>query len=293
MARPTHMSNSQLSSWLHCGKSYQLKRVFNAPSIPSVWLAGGVSLHDTICDINLASVGELEDVDPVHRFQTYFDAFVENQIAESGIPMDQWRVAGRATKEKPNKEDFNWWRFEGARQAQEYKTWLRLSDWKIFVNEGKGMAEFETTATFGGMEVKGFADALMVSPDGELVIVDFKSGTRVPSNKFQLGLYTAAIERALNIPVSKGAYMMTRKTEMTDLFDLSRFTPRYFDNVFSMAKIALENDVYIPNPGDACNMCDVSDYCYSVGGALAWMYDPDHPQYQPQNSSEEMQHVNN
>jgi len=292
MPKPEHMSQSQLASWLHCGKSYQLKRVLGIPGKPSIWLAAGVALHDTFFDINKASVGLAEVGDPAKNFEDHYRKITAKVLEETGIPVDQWRKAGRVTKDKPNKEDWNWWLYEGSRQCREYQSWLRTSGWKIVDINGTLMAEFETTAQFGGVTVKGFGDALMSTPNGELRMIDFKSGTRIPTNKVQLGLYCAALKRTFDLDVPGGAYFMTRKTEMTEDFDLTRFTPEYFDNIFSMAKIAIDNDVFIPNPGDACNMCDVSEHCYAVGGALAWQSDPDHPQYTPDNQ-EVMQHGNN
>lgn len=292
MPKPEHMSQSQLAAWLHCGKSYQLKRVLGVPGKPSIWLVAGVALHDTFFDINQASAGLVEPSDPAQLFQRHYKEATEKVLQETGIPLDQWRKAGRVTKDKPNKEDWDWWLLEGSRQCREYQQWLRTSGWSLYQHNDTLMAEFETTAEFGGMMVKGFLDAIMVNPQGQLRTVDYKSGTRIPSNKTQLGLYSAAVKRTLGIDVTGGVYFMTRKGEMTEEFDLTRFTPEYFDRIFAMAKDALDSDIFIPNPGDACNLCDVSDYCYAVGGALAWQHDPDHPQYTPDNQ-EVMQHGNN
>jgi hypothetical protein len=78
-----------------------------------------------------------------------------------------------------------------------------------------------------------------------------------------------------------GSYYMTRKGEMTDAYDISRYGTEYFDRIFSKLKIAMDNDIFIPNPGEACFLCDVSSYCYANGGATAYQWDPDHPQYTP------------
>lgn len=281
--KPEHMSNSQLASWLHCGKSYELKRIHGLKGQPSVWLAAGVALHDTLFEINQESAGLIDHLDVRESFERNYSTMTDKMVQESGIEVGQWRAAGRVSKDKPNKEDWHWWRGEGVRQAMIYRDWLRSSGWSVLTHDGVLLAEFETTAEFGGMPVKGFLDSVMVSPDGEMFVNDYKSGTRIPGSKFQLGLYRAALKRTLDLDVDLGMYFMTRKAEATEPFDLRRFTPEYFDKIFSMAKVAMDNDVFIPNPGDACRMCDVSDHCYAVGGALAWQSDPDHPQYQVNN----------
>jgi hypothetical protein len=40
-----HRSFSQFTSWLRCGKAYQLSRVLQAPEDPSWWLVGGKAFH--------------------------------------------------------------------------------------------------------------------------------------------------------------------------------------------------------------------------------------------------------
>lgn len=277
--KPEHMSNSQLTSWLHCQKSYELKRVHGIKGQPSVWLAGGVALHETLHDINCDAEGDVRDM-----FAGHFREITSKIEDETGVPRSQWRTAGRVSKDKPNREDWNWWLGEGGRQAVLYKNWITTSGWQVLTHDDVLLAEFETTADFGGMPVKGFLDAVLVSPDGEVAVCDYKSGTRVPASKMQLGLYSAALKRNLGLTADKGIYFMTRTGEPTEPFDLRRFTPEYFDRIFAMAKKAMDNDIFIPNPGDACRMCDVSDHCYAVGGALAWQSDPDHPQYQSNNS---------
>ena len=227
----------------------------------------------------MAKAGLTPAFDIGRRFRDLFTQEIEKREESTGINRDEWKRAGRESKANPNKEDVNWWMADGASQCVTYGTWLDSSGWSVLTHEGIFLAEYETTATFGDVPVKGFLDAVMVNPNGQLVVVDYKSGTRTPSNTSQLGLYAAALRRTLGLSIAHGAYFMTRKGEMSELSDISRFTPEYYDNIFRKTKFAMDNDLFIPNPGDACRMCDVSDYCYAQGGPLAWTMDPDHPQY--------------
>lgn len=49
---PEHFSHSQITSWLRCGKSYQLSRLIGAPEKPAVYLVTGNAMHAVIEDIN-------------------------------------------------------------------------------------------------------------------------------------------------------------------------------------------------------------------------------------------------
>ena len=50
--KPDNYSFSQVNSWLHCPKQYQLSRLLGAPQTPSVWLAAGTALHEAIEQVN-------------------------------------------------------------------------------------------------------------------------------------------------------------------------------------------------------------------------------------------------
>lgn len=42
---PAYRSYTSFSSWLSCGKAWQLSRVMEVPERPSWWLAGGKAVH--------------------------------------------------------------------------------------------------------------------------------------------------------------------------------------------------------------------------------------------------------
>ena len=42
---PAHVSHSQYSEWLKCGKSYQLKRILGLQEAPAWWSIGGTGVH--------------------------------------------------------------------------------------------------------------------------------------------------------------------------------------------------------------------------------------------------------
>lgn len=44
-AMPAHVSHSQFSDWLKCGKAYELKRILGIPESPAWWNIGGKGVH--------------------------------------------------------------------------------------------------------------------------------------------------------------------------------------------------------------------------------------------------------
>lgn len=43
-----HRSFSSFTSWLRCGKAWQLERMFEAPQTPAWYFIGGSSFHEAI-----------------------------------------------------------------------------------------------------------------------------------------------------------------------------------------------------------------------------------------------------
>jgi hypothetical protein len=278
----THLSHSQLNDYLRCSKAYQLKRRQSAPSMPSVWLVSGVALHEAFETINRAQhAGVKVDINLV--WNEAWARVYDRILSETTVPVDQWRKAGRESKEKPNREDLSWWFEEGRRQTHVYALWLNHCGWKIAEANGLPAIELDVTADYGdGVEVKGFADAVFVTADGEHVVVDFKSGTRTPSSLTQLALYAVSLSKTAGLQIDKGAFYMTRKGELTAPENLSRFNLAWFDRVFTNLGKAIDQDLFIPNVGEQCFMCEVRQSCYAGGGIDAYLFDPDHPQFSAQ-----------
>ena len=273
-----HWSYSQVDTLLRCGKSYELSRLLNAPKQPTVWSPAGTALHEVA---DLIARGEAEDI--YTTWVRIFDEHVNKQFEETKIDPQFWRKAGRVTKDKPEKEDVNWWRGEGARQLVTYATWLEMSGYKVAkLKDGTVLSEHETTTRFGNIEVRGFCDIVLKAPGGELIVMDLKSGSRIPDKNTQLGLYKVALQQNHaddRLSIGYGCYFMTRKGEPTEPIDLSKYTTDYFTSIFSMAESIREAKAFVPAPGDFCRICDVSDACYTVGGTDSWKFDSLNPQH--------------
>lgn len=52
--KPTYVSYSQLSSWLKCGKQYELRRIVEVEETPSWALVGGSAVHSATEALDLA-----------------------------------------------------------------------------------------------------------------------------------------------------------------------------------------------------------------------------------------------
>lgn len=189
-------------------------------------------------------------------------------------PQD-WRTGGRASKAYPNKEDKAWWDENGRKMFFDFINVWQQSGIEIWVTpEGVPGVEIEFNNYFGDVLIKGFADLIAVLPTGELAVVDFKTGSYTPDSAMQLGLYACLMEMQFGVRPTRGFYYSARKAEFIEVPGLNLWTIPVMTELFAQFVRGLNAEIYLPNVGMMCNTCGVKDYCYSVGGQLAQIYDP-------------------
>ena len=139
---------------------------------------------------------------------------------------------------------------------------------------GKPGIEISLQASFGDVPIRAFADAVVVLPNDEIAVVDFKTGTYIPSSSLQLGIYAALMEILFDIRPTRGFFYDARKAQFTEAYGLNRWTIPVLTEMFTKFEIGIKNEIFIPNVGMSCNGCGVKDYCYAAGGELAEIHDP-------------------
>lgn len=193
------------------------------------------------------------------------------------VDPSEWRTAGRATKDKPNKEDLEFWKAEGLRHVENYVKWLDANPNLIiytFPTDGSLAVEWGATFQFGGVPVKGYVDAVYVDTrTGELLIVDYKTGSRKPESSQQLGLYACMVEQAHGIRPQLGGFYMTRKGELSAPDVLDQWTPGFFDRLFADVDTAIKHQLFPPSMS-MCGGCGMARFCAAVDGEEAGKYDP-------------------
>jgi len=258
-----YVSHSAINTWLNCGWQYYLSRVHHVPENPSYWLVGGKAVHECTEKYDF---GHLKDVN-----EDFLEAWNRNyEQSDNGLP---FRAGGRATKAYPDKEDASWWLQHGPQMVSDWITWRHESGYQMFVlPEGEQAIETELSQELAGVKMRGFLDRLMVSPDGEVVVVDIKTGSKAPGTDTQLGTYAILVEKTFGVKVTKGAYWMSRTGELTPLIDLTHHTEARLASHINGFKRAIENKIFLPNPGFMCGTCSVNKACFAVNGPDSHLY---------------------
>jgi hypothetical protein len=178
-----------------------------------------------------------------------------------GLDFKTARVAGRATKINPGRENGEWWYEQGSKWTDDYITWRKNNpNWKIWTTpQGAKAIELELNPNIAGVPVKMFIDRIF-EVDGKLVIVDLKTSRTRPQSDLQLGFYKVGIEMMLGVEVNLGNYWMSRESGTGEMIDLSRYTKdtlEYFVDGFDKARKA---GIFLPNL-QSCSYCGLTAHC--------------------------------
>ncbi len=261
-----YISHSAMSTWLNCGWSFYLTRIQKIQENPSYWLVGGKSLHEGTEIYDALEPGAAFDSRAVFE-----QRWAENyKLADNGMP---FRAGGKKTTAYPNKEDARWWLDNGPKMLDFWVQFRETSGYTIYeLPDGAKAVETELNTEVGGVSMKGFLDRLMVSPEGELIVVDIKTSSKAPVTYTQLGTYAILTEKTMGIRPVKGAYWMARTGELTEPVELDHYTENRLATHVKGFKIAVDNNIFIPQPGFMCGTCSVNHACYAVKGKNSHLY---------------------
>lgn len=262
----SHWSYSQFSTLIECGEKYRLTKVCKAPELPAWWNIGGSSFHEATEFYDRAHFAgsPLPGDRAVQAFHAAWAKHVEER-KQVEPDADLWRKANRG------KEDGAFWLDLGPALVLAYIRWREQNpQWQIIeLPDGSPAIEAGFTATVGGQTVKGAIDRVFVdTTTGQLVVVDFKSGSRKPKSDGQLRLYGTVWERLFGAPIEYGSYYMARKTELLTPMPLLPFPDEWIEQ----AELMRRNRIFLPNVSEMCKGCGVARFCAAVGGADAHVY---------------------
>lgn len=206
--------------------------------------------------------------------EAFNECIGQEQEKHGSNPVD-WKASGRVSKAWPNKENGDWWAEKGPAMLKDFAQVWDSSGWSVWhTPQGIPALELELNVAYGDVLVKAFVDMVAVTAEGELVVVDFKTGANMPSNAMQLGLYACGIEKVFGVRPSHGYYYDAREAQMKIAEGMNTWTTPLFTELFTKFNESVERKVFLPNLGMMCKSCLVKDYCYVYGGEFADMIDP-------------------
>lgn len=195
----------------------------------------------------------------INAKQLWDQAWLESK---GDIDLTNARVAGVASKARPNKEDVAFWNDSGPRWVQSYIEWRKANPtWKIWTTpQGAPAIELAMLPEIAGVPVKMILDRVF-EVNGELVIADLKTSRVTPSNTLQLGFYKVGLKKTFGIDVKWGTYWMARQSGISPLVDLSMYTEGKIEYLVSGFDKARKAGIFLPNSNNCQYKCGLTAHC--------------------------------
>jgi putative RecB family exonuclease len=269
MAAIEYLSHSSLEDVRSCSLKWKLRKLDKVPSRPGWSLVGGNAVHRVTEAIDRRDFGvpvEPADLD----FAAVFDLLLAEALERSPeFGTSDFYRAGRQSKENPNKEDEAWWRKHGPVMVQRWVDFKRVTNWQIWLTpQGEPAIELALQAEYGGVPVKGYLDRVMETPNGDLVVLDLKTGSSEPKSNNQLGQYGDMVAKLLGEEYRPkwGTYWMARTGGLTPPMDLAPLA-RDLDHDYRTAARIIGLELFLASPSNLCGSCSVNQACPSFNPA--------------------------
>lgn len=260
------LSFSQLNSYARCAEQYRLERVVRVPQRPSWALVGGSAAHAVTERRDLLAHGQ--EPDGSLDFEEEFWAEATATEERSGFPQAEFRASGRASKQWPNKEDPEWWLYHGPQMVDRWTQYMTRLPHPLWVDpKGNPGIEVPFEYRIGGADlvVRGFIDRVFDLGDGNLVVVDIKTGSAKQPSLRQLGVYRVAMEAKFpDHRVVAGTFWDARTGADSGFQSLDDHTADRLAYQMRALSLARRENLYIASPSNMCVSCSVRDFCYEI-----------------------------
>ncbi len=259
-----HRSYSQVRQLRTCGWQFKLDRLDKAPRHPGAASVAGTAVHTATEFIDKADPSEIDGLrEPALALAL---EALDEELAVNAEKGGWTEADHRAYGFRP-RQDVAWYREKGIPNSiNAYVDWrLATPDFVLADVPAFGPAiEVPFNYYVGDQLIHGRIDRIFTSVErGGYYPVDLKSG-RKPDTDEQLGLYGAALHKALDWTVTWGYYLWNLKkgeARLTPPIRIDHWTDEKLGQVYLPATKLIELGIYVPSPGEHCMFCDVSDSC--------------------------------
>ena len=242
-----YLSFSAVRSYANCSEQFRLERVIGIRTQGSWAMVAGNVFH---------TASEKLDKEEILTPEAALEYAWEYELRDREV--DRIREGKRETRA--------WWEEKLLGFLQEYVRWRDdrfWQGWSWLELNGKPAVEFSVRGEIGGVPALGYVDRAMVSPEGEVFLVDIKTG-RWPAPREQLDAYALLMHQTYDLMPSFGQMYAARKAEISDTYAFDH-SPEHLNDWFKSAVLGIENAIFLPNPSQLCGSCEVQPYCSLKG----------------------------
>lgn len=244
--------------------------------LPAWWNVGGNAFHRGVELYERARVLAGDDPEPVgwddesasRRWRELFDAETTRLLAESDVPMPQWRAASSG------KEGQSWWYDKGPEMLVQYVRAARKRPERLVVLGDVIGVEIDFVADLGGIPTRMIVDQLLWNPARQqLVVRDLKSGSRLPSDPMQLQAYAIGLQQRFGAVLPSGvAQWVGRYWDARKGIDAAERVLDRPEQVAAAGERMRQFDaaeragIYLARPSAFCVSCSARSACPIMAG---------------------------
>ena len=240
---PTRFSATSLKTYDSCPLKFKFRYVLKIPSEPQIFFDFGSVIHNVI---ELLATQKMEGVLPTRE-----DA---HRVLDLLWPKTAFLTT---TQEQEKKE-----------------TAIRILDtylaWELQNQNAILGSEESFTFKQGDISFNGNIDRIEQTPDGQLRVIDFKTGkkpsrltkARIPE-EIQLNLYSLAIQNVYGKLPQAASFFYLEEGKMVDYIPTNETIEAFCDKLNEITD-AVRNRAFDPCPGWDCSYCDYAGLCEAL-----------------------------
>ena len=250
---PTSLSPSRVESFLSCPLAFRFSSIERLPDLPSVATTRGSLVHRAL---------ELLFLEPApQRTSEALDRSIESAITE-------FRTESDFTLLDLDDEQTAVFDDECRQLAANY---LTMEDPTTIRDIG---LELRLEAPVGDLTLRGIIDRLELDADGELIVIDYKTG-RAPSPNWErkslsgLNFYAFLCESIFGKRPAAIRLMYLKSGETitaTPSAQSTKFLTTRTTAVYKAVTAACQRDDFRPRQSALCNYCSYQQWCPEFGG---------------------------
>lgn len=246
-------SNSQLETYSNCSYAWYLSKVKRVKPMTAAWFMHGTAVHTALEKWEESG----RQIDPVPVFETEYKRIIREELVE--FPDEsEWIRGGRKSRQTDILERLD----KGKAQIKAWMDFAYEQPWCIWtLPDGNPALEVGFELELAGQIVVGYIDAIIQDAEtGEVMVVDWKSGSKAPESDRQLGLYRLAVKELFGLDVARGGYGMLKDASIR-WHDLSRYRREVLEADYGGLLRGIEAGSFIKRPGQGCFVCTVKKHC--------------------------------
>ena len=257
--RTAKRSVSQLQKLATCGHSYYLQKVLRVPQRTAAWFIQGTAVHAAL-ELYESSWRSISEDEALAAFEWHWDHDMAE--AEAKQPDHKmWMVGGRAKRETDIEKR---WKL-GRQQVLDYIGHNPPSGGLLVPVEiipGEAAVEVGFEIDFDGVKVLGYIDCIKQDTrTGELIPEDWKTGSKLPKDPYQLATYGLAVTELTGQKCDWARWWMCKDNDALPM-ELTPYPWEVVTEWYHKADRIINEGLYLGNPSDdTCFTCTSKPYC--------------------------------